>query len=163
MRLPVLREILPENFEISHLKGLFEQEGVGSTPFYLKLPFQNKDQAFIALEKIKQALQKTKIHPNFPYPLFIVTSLVDYFPPLQLAETEEKLDSYIPRKIETPKAPARGESFLGHIEFLREKIKEESFLETPLFSQEQRKEQEKLRDLTFETAFYEKVLEKWNI
>ncbi len=158
MKLPILQEIRTNDFELHHLEVLFQKIGVGHVPCYINLESKNKPSTFKALQNIKDTLNKIKIHPRFPYPVYIITKLINNFDDLPLIRDLKELNQYYPQKMK--RLQEKEMCLLGKSHISIKKITNHNLYQEHLFIKTQINDQKELRNLAHETGFYCQILKK---
>ncbi len=73
MKIPIYEEILIDNFDIENIKIQIEESRIGQVPAYINLAGMKKQEIEILVANLEQILVDLNLHPNFPYPLYLIT------------------------------------------------------------------------------------------
>lgn len=94
MRIPIFDELKIKNFRLENLIDRLKRSKVGESPFYINADGLDTPVKEI-INNLDSALKSLNVHPNYPYPLFVITKeTVDYHGPIQIVANTSLLPEY---------------------------------------------------------------------
>ena len=75
MKIPIFEEILLKGFSINDLKSVVEDSRIGKVPCYVNFSNYNAEDLETAIINLEQVILEFSIHPRFPYPFYVITSI----------------------------------------------------------------------------------------
>ena len=158
MRLPVYEKITPTDFSIESLKSLFISKLVGDIPCYIILPNLARNQVEQFLDNILKTLQTLRVHPVIPYPVYIITDMIQSHDELLLIKSERKLPQHFLKK--SKRLKPKDQTLLNKVDVNSKKIQnsdiEDTLNELKSFISPHRT----LFELSKEVDFYEDLLKQ---
>lgn len=101
MKIPIFEEILLSEMTAEKLKIIISDSRIGKVPCYLNLTNLKKEEMDTLVINLEQIILEHNLHPLFPYPLYIVTTLPlkSIFPTVR---TVKDLPEHYFKKIKRP-------------------------------------------------------------
>jgi hypothetical protein len=75
MKIPIFEEILLSEMTTEKLRVIVSDSRIGKVPCYLNLTSLKKDEMERLILNLEQIILEHNLHPLFPYPLYIVSSI----------------------------------------------------------------------------------------
>lgn len=101
MKIPIFEEILLSEMTAEKLRIIVSDSRIGKVPCYLNLTGQKTAEVESLVMNLEQIILEHKLHPLFPYPLYIVTPIIlkTIFP---VVRTVKDLPEHYFKKIKRP-------------------------------------------------------------
>tara|TARA_R110000868_G_scaffold411568_1_gene705392 strand:- start:3717 stop:4199 length:483 start_codon:yes stop_codon:yes gene_type:complete len=156
MKLPVFEEVKTSDFSLSILMKHLHRAGAGKSPIYIHLeptdPVLARDQA----DSVYEALVGLDVHPQLPFPCYIITPALrghDYLPH---AKAEQDLPSHFRKK--SKRLKNKEQSLLNRVRLVADKLTNQDLPQLDAIVNEEMSEHKKLYKVTRESHFYELLL-----
>lgn len=156
MKLPVFEEVKTTDFSVPVLVKLLHRAGAGRSAIYIHLTAKDIEQAQIQADSIVQAFEQLSVHPNLPYPCYIISPVLKYHSVLNVVPLEQNLPSHFRQK--TKRLKNKEQSLLNRVKLVSDKITNLDLTQLDQTVRTEMKEHKKLYKLTRETHFLEMLL-----
>lgn len=101
MKIPVFEEILLDEITIEKLRIIISDSRIGKGPCYLNLSTREKTEIDAIIGNLEQVLIENNLHPLFPYPFYIV-STIPLKTILPWVKSVKELPAHYSRKLKRP-------------------------------------------------------------
>tara|TARA_R100000656_G_scaffold96920_1_gene70364 strand:+ start:306 stop:788 length:483 start_codon:yes stop_codon:yes gene_type:complete len=156
MKLPVFEEVKTSDFSVSILMKHLHRAGAGKSPIFIHLDPADPVLANQQADCVHEALIGLDIHPQLPYPCYIVTPALKDHADLPHARAEQDLPSHFRKK--SKRLKNKEQSLLNRVRLVADKLTNEDLGQLDKEVQSEMKEHKKLYKLTRETHFLELLL-----
>lgn len=94
MKIPIFEEIIIKDISIKAIVYLFSQKKMGKQPMYISLHSVAPNQHQLAIDNIGEALVELRIHPHFPFVIYVISKVDVWHETIQIAKTLDELPSH---------------------------------------------------------------------
>ncbi len=152
-----IQQLNIDDYQVRNLKKIFNSSEAGKKPLYIELKCKNTIDATDTLDNIAESLKELNINPFFPYPIYIITHLVNYYSRLPILNNKLELPKHF--FIKDNITSSKQESILNKLEVPLKRIKNTDIEEVKKRFKEYSLRHKKLYHLTKEAYFYEELME----
>jgi hypothetical protein len=99
MRIPIFEEIEVKKFDLNSLNKFFVNKKLRRGPHYIDLTKLSSAFVVEAMDNIAIALEKLNIHPEFPFPFYIITEACSSHKVLQVSKSVDDLPAHFVRRV----------------------------------------------------------------
>ena len=156
MKLPVFEEVKTTDFSVPVLIKLLHRAGAGRSAIFFHLSAKDPEQAKTQADAVVQAFEQLGLHPNLPYPCYIISSVLKFHPVLNVVALEQNLASHFRQK--TKRLKNKEQSLLNRVKLVADKLTNLDLIDLDQVVKSEMKEHKKLYKLTRETHFLEMLL-----
>jgi len=156
MKLPVFEEVKTTDFSVPVLVKLLHRAGAGRSAIYIHLTAKEAEQAQTQADAVVSAFEQLGVHPNLPYPCYVISPILKFHPVLNVVALEQNLPSHFRQK--TKRLKNKEQSLLNRVKLVSDKITNLDLSELDQAVKTEMKEHKKLYKLTRETHFLEMLL-----
>jgi hypothetical protein len=156
MAIPLLEELQLKQYDQDYLMEVLTRSRINKAPVFIKLKTEDRGEAIEQLKNLRESLRKLKIHPRFPYPIYILTALFDYYDDFIVMRDEKEITSHF--KIKSKRPNNREQLILNKVNLVVEKVNNldiDGRYQSVIDNKESVK---KLYKLSKESWYYEKIL-----
>lgn len=158
MKLPVFEEVKTSDFSVSALEKLLHQTGAGKTPLCIHLDATEPQSALEQANNIAKALTQLGIHPQLPFPCYLISPVLQGHSELPVVALEQDLPSHFRKK--TKRLKNKEQSILNRVRLVADKLNNQNLPQLDEGLKLEMKEHRKLYKLTRETHFLELLLKR---
>lgn len=155
MKLPVFEELKTSDFSTNALLKLLHKVGAGKIPIYIHLSALTQAQAQEQADNVAKALKELGVHPQLPFPCYVITTFLHGHSELPVAKTEKELPKHFNKKAKRLKN--KEQSLLNRVRLVSDKLTNEDLVELDQVVTNEMSEHRKLHRLTRETHFLEQL------
>ena len=156
MKLPVFEEVKTTDFSVPVLVKLLHRAGAGRSAIYIHLSAKEVELANSQADAVVSAFEQLGLHPNLPYPCYVISPVLKFHAILNVVPLEQNLPSHFRQK--TKKLKNKEQSLLNRVKLVSDKITNLDLTELDKAVKAEMKEHKKLYKLTRETHFLEMLL-----
>ena len=98
MKIPIFEEIIAKDISIKGLVYLFSQKKMARQPIYISLHTIAPNQHQMAIDNIGEALLELRVHPHFPFVIYVITKANVKHDTIQISKTLDDLPSHFLKK-----------------------------------------------------------------
>lgn len=160
MKLPVFEEVKTSDFSVTVLLKLLHRYGAGKSPLFVHLTATNPETATIQADHIAKALRELGVHPQLPFPCYVITGQIKGHSELLVVSEEKFLPSHFNKKAKRLKN--KEQSLLNRVRLVADKITNQDLVELDSTVNKEMKEHRKLYRATRENHFLEQLLKGLN-
>ncbi len=158
MKIPVFEVIELEEVTQESVKKLIASGRIGKAPLNIVLNTLDLEMARKAVEQLLDYLISEKISAKFPYPIYIISEVLEEHPEIEIMKTIEDVPSHFKRRVK--RLTNKEQLFLNKSNSISEKLIKSQIgdINSELFKYFSK--QRELFDLTKELHFYNQIFDE---
>lgn len=160
MKLPVFEEVKTSDFSVTALLKLLHRYGAGKSPLFVHLTAKDPETAQTQADHIAKALRELGVHPQLPFPCYIITTQLKSHSELVVVSEERYLPSHFNKKPKRLKN--KEQSLLNRVRLVADKLTNQDLVELDSHMNREMEEHRVLYRATRENHFLEQLAKGLN-
>jgi hypothetical protein len=158
MKIPILEEIVPKNFDINYFQRIFKSDLIKYIPIYINFKEIPSEDHIEAYSNIQQALRSVGRHPYFPYPIYVISTELNEKSLKNVVSDENNLPLHFTKRTGKPKSKEL--PLFNKVKILSEKVSNLQIREKFGVIKHFLDTQNNFNALSREHEFYKKIMNK---
>lgn len=160
MKLPVFEEVKTSDFSVTVLLKLLHRYGAGKSPLFVHLTANDPETAKMQADHIAKALRELGVHPQLPFPCYVITTQIKNHSDLTVVSEEKLLPDHFHKKPKRLKN--KEQSLLNRVRLVADKLTNQDLVELDKQMNKEMEEHRNLYRATRENHFLEQLVKGLN-